>query len=307
MAEQEREIEEAGRRLGVRKMTPPFSARHIAKMVQVVWIYQKGAFMSAFPHAEVAGHDYPKVYYPGVEGHRNVVFADVTTANAKATRKIADALFPRSFSKYVNARGFTRFAMWHEATHGRVGNRPDTLMRDGREMGDVFGDQWGVVAEPGGDFGAFKTAVLQYRRGSISRDEFMEITSYGLHRAVFQLPTKQQALDPAFLGNWHAVGRTLLVGYLFSRKNPAIKIDSKGKIRGIDVDELVAAVLELDKKFTEVGLAGNLKSYTRFYRQCVRALPEPFMDKTLEIVGKLNRMYLVDRPGDRLAGVSWAA
>ena len=300
----EEEVAQVAARLGMTIRNTPFDPSTIGDMVQFVWLYQKGAFMYGFPDGEVLGHDYPKVKYRGVSGHRNVIMMDSILGIEKWNRPIMKKLLQAHVARAITVEAALRFAIWHEARHGVVGNRPDTVMKDGRTMGEVFDWLWGAIAEPGSDFGSFRTALLQNEHRVISREAMEAILYYGIYRAVKQLPRKDVARTRDFMKVGHPGGRTLYVGYSFLRARegkgePVLSFDAKQKLV-IDFDELVATVNELNDRFVAYGLAGRPRSFLKFYRACIDAIPDEFLATAHHVVGPLNNMPLVDRPGDAM-------
>ncbi|OGB87242.1 hypothetical protein A3J44_02705 [candidate division WOR-1 bacterium RIFCSPHIGHO2_02_FULL_45_12] len=190
------------------------------------------------------------------------------------------------------------FAAWHEAQHSMIGNRPDTRMKDGRSLGETFGELWGFLAEPAADIGSLTAHNLLYKAGKRTENHYHGISLASVFRSVSRIYPKEVACSEDFIKEaLHVAGTMLYLGFIFKEGNTIVRF-TEDNILEIDFSRLTAAIEKLDQKLIEFGLTGNPETFKTFYRECVETIPDEFIERAQAITDPLRRMHLVKRPGN---------
>ena len=265
---------------------------------EFIWIYTAAGFIEAFPDGAPLGHDYPKVSYPGIRSHRNVVILDANLAVSQANMELVEKLFGPELARLYLPEITRDFAAWHEAQHSMIGNRPDTRMKDGRSLGETFGELWGFLAEPAADIGSLTAHNLLYKAGKRTENHYHGISLASVFRSVSRIYPKEVACSEDFIKEaLHVAGTMLYLGFIFKEGNTIVRF-TEDNILEIDFSRLTAAIEKLDQKLIEFGLTGNPETFKTFYRECVETIPDEFIERAQAITDPLRRMHLVKRPGN---------
>lgn len=279
----------------------PISKREEDKTekVELIWTYSTSGFLRAYVSAEPAGHDYPTIDVYGVKDHRTVVPLDVLVATSIAYKDLLKTIFhPEDYGR-ITINAMTEFTVGHEISHGNEGNRRDSVMKDGKTMGAIFGQLWGAVAEPGADMGSLVKLKEMCDSGEIEKDEKFGAYSFAVFRAIAALPpTKERMLSDDYIFIAPHVGGTMLfLGYLFSRNEQIVRFGEYNQII-IDYAKLEERISSLNQILIDFGLKGSPEEFLAFYRQQVGAIPDEFADKARQITATHNHKTFVRRPHD---------
>ncbi len=257
-------------RLGAPQPSHVIDMGEVEKMVQVVWMWRNGGFVRAFPHGEVAGHDYPKADYETVSGHRAVIIADPMMARRPLARRIAAEFLPeRDLSKLTDETAIAN-VLWHEASHGISGNKPDTRLRSGGTLGVAYGALWGKLAEPQSDaaFAVANEILLADNLISVQTYESSLVDQFLRCMSMFR--SKERVLQDGF--DPHAAGATMTLGWLIMEG--IVRLNEGTELFDVDWERFNGSLVRLWEKLTEFGFQGDPSAYKSFFRDTVSAIPE---------------------------------
>ncbi len=280
-------------RVGAPPPTSSIATDEIEKSVQVVWFHRNGGYLRTCAGGEVLGHDYPKVVYPGVAGHRAVIIADPVFADEDILQGLAAEFLPPEDAAQVNATAVLENIVWHEGSHGVSGNKPDTVVVGGAgTFGVVYGKQWGNVVEPQSD-----TAVPVAHEVLFSNQDTTEAEMNASLRSQFvrllrKFVPKEKVLSEKFDAP-HSFGATISLGWLYLQGN-IVELGDDGLFQ-VDWERFAQSQKDLWDKLTEFGFQNSSEAFREFCRQCVAAIPDPIQKRILEGLARKNHRFLLNR------------
>ncbi|HSA59489.1 MAG TPA: hypothetical protein VLJ37_07370 [bacterium] len=275
-------LEERARRIAESYGAPvpnrPAETGDVEKMFQLVWNYRNGGFLRTYPHGEPAGHDYPKIFFAGVGGHRSIAIADAMVAAAGLDQKYAAELLPPKDALPDTTETSFLFTTWHEGSHGVLGNKPDTELVDGRTLGQVYGRLWGRLVEPQSD-AAFAVVNSWLRdAGRITNEEFDLMLRYAFLAIVKRMAPKDRIWEPAY-DFGHEAGCTMTFGWL--SRNGVVQLEDDGRFQ-VRWPRMAGALEDLWIKLTEFAFNGSTEPFREFVERCLDAIPQSVMNRVLE-------------------------
>lgn len=297
----EERAREIGSRVGASAPTHTIGMGDIEKMVQVVWVYKNGGFLRGFPHGIVAGHDYPKADYEGVEGHRVVIVRDSFSSSAaqEQAARLAHEFLPAPDADMINVDVLLSNIIWHEGSHGVSGNKPDTALSQGGTLAQALGSLWGKLVEPQSDVAFVVANRIAFEDGKISKEEREAALRRQFLRLMTMTQKRERVLDREFPAP-HPAGATMTLGWLY-QEGISITLDENEKFI-VDWAQFEAGLARLWEKLTEFGFLGVPDDFFAFYQGCIRAIPDYVEARILAGQRKhlaknlLNRGDLIPRP-----------
>lgn len=266
---------------------------NVHKSCEVAWMHTSGGYGRAFPIIEPIGTDYPKVSYPGVDIHREVIWLEATYAKFNHLKMpIAKELLSDEDFECMDFSNLVTFALGHETTHG-TGPRPESvLVKNGKAFGEVFKKMWGSLVEPWADIGAMILFKSLLDDGKITKQEYKKLQVDYVVDSVRKFAPKESAKSDFYIENApHSVGMVMYLGWL--TKNNVVKLEDK-KFK-INWDNVEKANDSFFRSIVKLSGSQDATSLVSFISECVDYLPDSVAERIGEVRGKLGAEVLVDR------------
>lgn len=266
---------------------PEFDPSNLRRDAIFIWTLVTTGFMRAYKR-DPGGHDYPKVPYPGISGHRSVSLLDTLESWTPLTKAAADMIFGPELGQLVSFDALARTTFLHEGTHGaQIQQTVKTL--NGKPFGEALGIYWGALVEPWADAGNLLAHYQLYKDGKISAEQYRAVavteTAYSLVRLY---PRADTLTDGMADDGPHIVGAGMLIGWLAGWG----AMTDKGALVEALVDRTLDAFFN---ELTAYAAKGSLKEFKAFVKQCIESLPLATEQEILAKKAKLPSYTLLDR------------
>jgi hypothetical protein len=269
----------------------PVEPVDVERMFQLIWVYRNGGFARAFPHGEPGGHDYPKIDLPGIRGHRAVVMADTVMATEERDKRYAEEFLSAEDAALVTGEAMLLLTIWHEGSHGVLGNKPDTPLADGRTLGQVYANLWGRLVEPQSD-AAFAVVNNWLRNGGrVTREEYDRMLRAAFIVILKRMAPPERLWEPSY-DSGHEAGATMTFGWLL--QTGVVEPLDEGRF-DVAWDRMAESLERLWVALTHFAFDDSTRPFREFVDQCVASIPSPTMDRILGVQRRLRTRRLLTR------------
>lgn len=273
-------------------------ADDIKKSVEAAWMYVTGGFFRAFPEGEPFGNDYPYVKYPGVEGHRVVVWLDAALAKYRTVivPLAKEILTDDDYEKYIDFDSLLYETLGHEIIHG-TGPRKETIVAsNGKTFGENYGIYWGTWAETI----AYMGSIIMFKKlvdeGKFPEADYRKVVVSALMNTVrFYMPKEFAKKEEKLSAHFHAVGNMMFFGWLMKKENGAVELVN-GKLK-IKWDKIYPASEEFFKKLVLLQGSNDVNiDFLKFAREdCLNHISPEFETRVQNIKASMKTEILVSR------------
>ena len=279
-----------------------YQCRHIQqndleKATQIIWVYRLAGFARAIPNGEAAGHDFPKNEYPGITGHRSVIWVETTDVVNQIYMGIARELFQPEDVAQFSLERFNWLAALHEDGHA-VGMREKSPTNTGRLMTKVHGKAWGAIAEPLAEESIpFQLKVLEtHPVHPLPAEEAAGLIVTNAIKMAFQSMPPDVGISPQIAeGAPHYAGHTMSRGWCFAAG--ALTLGPDGKFFKLDTVALAKAMEDFHAELVKYSGRDDFPGYQDFMRKTAFGIPKEAA-ATIAVAQKKHKIRLLVDRGD---------
>jgi hypothetical protein len=279
-------VTRVAREQGLENFTAPaFDVNNIKKSAILFWPGMTAGFMRTF-RRDPGGHDYPRIPYKGIDGHRIIMLLDTLAEWAPLTREVAQNFFGDRVAGHITDRSIIGTAIGHEATHA-VQIQPTAVTLSGKTLSSAFGKWWGVLVEPWADTGDVLFNNKLYTDGKIGKDEYYELVYGDVVYNVVRMMSRDDVLSEENVGDIpHVTGSNMYIGRLYAGGALTYK-DGRFTLN----EQLAIKVTgEFFDELTAHAARGDLEAFKAFARKCVESIP---LEVEKEILAGKKSPYVV--------------